>query len=50
MKLIDRISLNRVLSMILNFILSVIKIFASNKNPENNPPKPLRRRKLKKDE
>lgn len=51
MKLIDRISLNRAVSLILGFIISMIKIFAPNKIEDNNPsPKPLRRKRLRKDE
>lgn len=51
MKLIDRISLNRAISLVLGFILSVIKIFAPNQTEDNIPsPKPIRRKRLRKDE
>jgi len=51
MKLIDRISLNRAISLVLGFILSVIKLFAPSKVEDNNPsPKPTRRKRLRKDE
>lgn len=51
MKLIDRISLNRAISLVLGFILSVIKIFAPNKTEDSTPsPKPIRRKRLRKDE
>jgi hypothetical protein len=50
MKLIDRITLNRAVSMILNFILSVLKLFVSKKDKGNTDPivplpkPPLRKR------
>ena len=51
MRLIDRIALNRAIHMLLDFILSIIKVF-EKKTPENKPedlvkPKPPKRKRLK---
>jgi hypothetical protein len=51
MRLIDRIALNRAVHMLLDFILSIIKIF-EKKTPGNKPddlvkPKPSKRKRLK---
>lgn len=45
MRLIDKIALNRLLSVILNFILGVLKIIApkSVENIDNPTPKPRRK-------
>lgn len=43
MKLIDKIALNRLLSIISSFILSLVKIFA---NRPDTQPKPKRKRIL----
>jgi hypothetical protein len=47
MRIIDRIALQRLISMLLNFILAVIKLFAPEKteaNDETDNPKPKRKR------
>jgi hypothetical protein len=51
MRLIDRIALNRAIHMLLDFILSIIKMF-EKETPENKPddlvkPKPQKRKRLK---
>ena len=51
MRLIDRIALNRAIHMLLDFILSIIKMF-EKETPENKPddlvkPKPSKRKRLK---
>ena len=46
MRLIDKIALNRLITLILNFILSVMKIFApTTDSPDDtdNKPKPKRK-------
>lgn len=48
MKLIDRISLHRVISMLLGFILTVIKLF-TNKTETIDKPDPILKRRRKKD-
>lgn len=40
MRLIDKIALNRLISVILNFILSVLKIFAPKSIEDVDVPKP----------
>lgn len=37
MKLIDRISLGRLLSMILNFICKIVELLSTNKKVNNKP-------------
>lgn len=47
MRIIDRIALQRLISMLLNFILVVIKLFVPEKteaNDEIDNPKPRRKR------
>lgn len=47
MRIIDRIALQRLISMLLNFILAAIKLFAPEKtetNDEIDNPKPRRKR------
>lgn len=47
MRIIDRIALQRLISMLLSFILSVIKLFAPQNNDNgdiDSPPKPKRKR------
>jgi hypothetical protein len=51
MRLIDRIALNRAIHMLLDFILSILKMF-EKETPENKPddsvkPKPPKRKRLK---
>lgn len=41
MRLIDRIALNRAIQMLLNFILTIIKIFDKG-SPENKPDGPVK--------
>lgn len=48
MKLIDRISLHKLLNTILNFIITVLKIIVPNKNV-NNPDPRKRRLKIRRD-
>jgi hypothetical protein len=53
MRLIDRIALNRAIHMVLNFILSIFKMF-DKKTPEDKPdgpvkPKPSSKRRPLKD-
>ena len=43
MKLLDKIALNRLLSMILNFILGVLKIVAPKSVEDLDTPKPKRK-------
>lgn len=43
MKLLDKIALNRLLSIIASFILGVIKILSPKSVEEIDPPKPDRR-------
>lgn len=49
MRLIDRIALNRLVSIIVGFVISIAKIFANTKNKDEvspskpNRPKPLKR-------
>jgi hypothetical protein len=43
MRLIDKIALNRLLSIISSFILSVIKILAPKTTDKVDPPKPDKR-------
>jgi len=45
MRIIDRIALNRLLILITDFILSIIKIFAPNKGEDNPQPEPKTERK-----
>lgn len=51
MRLIDRIALNRVVKLLLDFILSVLKIFSKEKNGKNpdKPVSPKRRKRPVKD-
>lgn len=51
MRLIDRIALNRAIKLLLDFILSVLKIFAKENNGKNpdRPVSPKRRKRPVKD-
>lgn len=50
MRLIDRIALNRAIKLILDFILSVLKIFAKEKQGDKpNIPAPKQRKRPLKD-
>lgn len=46
MKLLDQIALNRLISIITNFILGLLKIFAPKSIDEINIPKPKRKKIL----
>jgi len=48
MKLIDRIALNRLIKILTNFILAIIKIFQKNDKPTPVEPPPSRPKPLKK--
>lgn len=50
MNLIDRLSIQRIVQMLLNFILTIIKLFAPSKNGEQPKPKPRLRWRLKKND
>jgi len=47
MRLIDKIALNRLISIIADLLVRLAKIFA-DKTPVNNPSKPVRPKPLKK--
>lgn len=44
MKILDKIALNRLISIITNFILGLIKIFAPQSLEDINVPKPKRKK------
>jgi hypothetical protein len=46
MRLLDKIALNRLISIITNFILGLIKIFSPKSIEEIEPPKPKRKKIL----
>jgi hypothetical protein len=46
MRLIDKIALNRLISIIADLVIRLAKIFA-DKSPVNNPSKPVRPKPLK---
>lgn len=46
MKLLDQIALNRLISIITNFVLGLLKIFAPKSIDEINIPKPKRKKIL----
>lgn len=45
MKLIDRLSLQRLLSMLLNFVLNIVKLLSPAQNNDKDKPKRPRWRK-----
>lgn len=47
MRLIDRISLNRVITLLLGFILSLVKILTGKNTEDSEPRTPIRKRRRK---